>query len=198
VNRWAEDAMRDITKIIEFWLNDVGEDRWFVSEPDLDDRIRRGFQALWEDARAGGLADWGATAEGTLAYLILTDQFSRNMFRGDPRAFATDVPARAMGRQGIARGFDLATPRPQRVFFYLPFEHSEEMADQHWSVALMEARMPEESGGFPLHARAHRAIIERFGRFPFRNAALGRESTPEERAFMEAGGYGAIVRELGG
>lgn len=184
-------------EVIRFWIDEVGEAGWFVSEPALDQRIRDRFTAAWDAALAGLLSDWCATAEGALAFLILTDQFPRNMFRGDARAFATDGLARDAGRVAIARGFDLATDPQCRVFFYLPFEHSEDMADQHWSVALMEERMPEEQDGYPLHARAHRAIIAKFGRFPFRNAALGRATTAEEQVFLSEGGYGAIVRSLG-
>lgn len=185
-------------EVIGFWVDEVGEDGWFVSDPALDQRICDRFMAAWDAALAGLLSDWCATAEGALAFLILTDQFPRNMFRGDARSFATDGLARDAARVAIARGFDLATDQQRRVFFYLPFEHSEEMADQHWSVALMEERMPNEGGGYPLHARAHRAIIAKFGRFPFRNAALGRVTTAEEQVFLNEGGYGAIVRSLGG
>jgi uncharacterized protein (DUF924 family) len=185
-------------EVIRFWIDEVGEAGWFVSDPALDGRIRDRFGGAWDAALAGHLSDWCATAEGALAFLILTDQFPRNMFRGDPRSFATDAMARDAARIAVARGFDLATPVARRVFFYLPFEHSEEMADQHWSVALMDERMPQEDDGYPLHARAHRAIIVRFGRFPFRNAALGRATTPEEQVFLDEGGYGAIVRSLRG
>lgn len=185
-------------EVIRFWIDEVGEAGWFTSDVALDQRIRDGFLSAWEEALAGRLAGWGASAQGALAFLILTDQFPRNMFRGDARAFATDGLARDAARVAIARGFDLTIPSPRRVFFYLPFEHSEEMADQHWSVALMEARMPDEADGYPLHARAHRAIIAKFGRFPFRNAALDRVTTAEEQAFLSDGGYGAIVRSMGG
>jgi uncharacterized protein (DUF924 family) len=190
--------MTSIGDVLDFWLTEIGEDGWFAVAAQVDEAIRARFLAAWEMARAGGLSGWAETAEGALAFLILTDQFPRNMFRGDPRAFASDAIARDVARVAIARGDDLAVPLPQRVFFYLPFEHSEEIADQHWSVALMDARTADSRDGYPLHARAHRAIIERFGRFPFRNAALSRATTPEEQAFLDEGGYGAIVRSLGG
>lgn len=185
-------------EVIRFWIDEVGEAGWFSSDAALDQRIHDGFLTTWEAALSGCLTHWCATAEGALAFLILTDQFPRNMFRGEARAFATDALARDAARVAIARGFDLATEPPRRVFFYLPFEHSEEMADHHWAVALMEERMPEAHDGYPLHARAHRMIIAKFGRFPFRNAALGRVSSAEEQVFLNEGGYGAIVRSLGG
>ena len=186
-------------EVIRFWIDEVGEDGWFAVVPAVDQQIRDRFLPAWEEARAGRLTEWCETAEGALAFLILTDQFPRNMFRGDPRAFATDEAARNAARQAIARGFDLTVDQPRRTFFYLPFEHSEDMADQHWSVALMEVRTPgDEADDYPVHARTHREIIRRFGRFPFRNAALGRVSTAEEEAFLAAGGYGALVKEMAG
>jgi uncharacterized protein (DUF924 family) len=188
--------MASATDVIDYWLNDVGQDGWYSTDPKVDDEIRKRFLPLWQKAEAGGLQDWLATREGTLAYLIVTDQFSRNMFRGDGRAFATDGLARAAARDAIARNHDLDTAEPERVFFYMPFEHSEHIADQDWSVALMTQRLPKTGAGFGLHARAHREIILRFGRFPFRNAALGRDSSPAEQDFLDNGGYGALVRKV--
>lgn len=184
-------------EVLDFWLREIGPEGWYVAVPDVDARIARRFLDLWRQTKDGGLGDWCATAEGALAFLIVTDQFSRNMFRADGKSFATDEQARGAARVAIARGFDLALPEPQRVFFYMPFEHSEALADQDWSVALMEARMSGSDGAeFAHHARVHREVIRRFGRFPYRNAALGRETTEAERAFLEAGGYGAMVREM--
>ena len=121
---------------------------------------------------------------------ILTDQFPRNMFRRDPRAFATDALALRLADAAIAAGHDMATPEPARQFFYLPFEHSESLADQDRAIALFAERMPGEN---LRHARLHRDAIAAFGRFPWRNAALGRTSTPAEQALLDAGGYGALV-----
>lgn len=180
--------------VVDFWLNEVGEDGWYSS--DADAAIRDRFGAAWQAAHDAGKPPWTETPQDTLASVILLDQFPRNLFRGDPRAFATDAMARALVRDAIARGHDMDTPRPQRVFYYMPIEHSEEMADQDEALRLIEERMPGSE--YVVHARAHREIIRRFGRFPFRNAALGRDSTPEETAFMEGGGYGAIVREMKG
>lgn len=184
-------------EVVRFWVDEVGEAGWFVAQPDLDARIVARFLAAWQAARDGRLAGWCTAPEGALAYVILTDQFPRNMFRGDARAFSTDAAARTAARTAAAKGIDLRVPEPQRAFLYLPFEHSEHMADQDWCIALMQNRLPQTGGGFLLHARAHREMIRRFGRFPFRNAALGRASTPEEEVFLAAGGYGALVREMG-
>ncbi|WP_255435688.1 DUF924 family protein [Paracoccus sp. S1E-3] len=176
-------------QINAFWLDEVGEKRWYKSDPDLDRTIRDRFGATWE--QADSLAtDWTSSAEGALAMLILTDQFPRNMFRGNARSFATDKLARRIADQAIAAGFDIATPEPARQFFYLPFMHSEEMGDQNRAVTLFEDRMP---GDNLRHAHLHREVIRRFGRFPWRNDPLGRETTPQERAFLDAGGYGALV-----
>jgi uncharacterized protein (DUF924 family) len=188
-------ARRD--EVLEFWLTTVGPKGWYLADDQVDAEIRRRFLPLWEEARDGGLTDWWATPPGTLAFLIVTDQFARNLFRGDGRAFATDAAARAAARRAIALGQDLKVKEPERVFFYMPFEHSEAVADQDWSVELTAARI-DPGTDYLLHARAHREIIHRFGRFPFRNAALGRVSTPGEEAFLKGGGYGAVMRELGG
>lgn len=181
--------MTKIAEINSYWLDEVGPKGWYEQSDAVDQTIRNRFMADWENARTLA-ADWSDTPEGALAALILTDQFPRNMFRGDARSFATDGLARHIAEQAIARGFDLATPEPQRQFFYLPYEHSEDLADQDRSVALFAERMPGES---LLHAKAHRDTIATFGRFPWRNEALGRTPTPQETQVMQAGGYGAVV-----
>lgn len=183
-------------EIVRYWLDEVGEDGWYSAVDAVDQAIRDRFGAIWEQARAGGLAEWCQTPQGALAYLIVTDQFPRNMFRGDPRAFATDAAARAAARIAVGKGLDLAVKEPERVFFYMPFEHSEVLEDQDFGVDLMERNLPMSGSGYAIHGHAHREIIRRFGRFPFRNAALGRDSTPAEQEFMAAGGYGAILRAL--
>ena len=132
-----------------------------------------------------------------LAYLLLTDQFPRNMFRDEGRAFASDPLARHVATFAWHKKIDLGIDPPLRQFFYLPLMHSESIVDQDRCVALFKARMPDAANNL-LHARAHREVIRRFGRFPYRNAALGRQTTPEEQAFLDGGSYGAIVRELGG
>ncbi|WP_022703480.1 DUF924 family protein [Pseudorhodobacter ferrugineus] len=186
--------MSDPVTVLTFWLETVGPKGWYEVNADVDAEITAQFGDLWQSAHDGALDHWIDGTTGTLAFLILTDQFPRNMFRGDPRAFATDPCARAAARIALAQNWDLDAPTPERQFFYLPFEHSEDLADQALAVYCFSTRM--ENPESALHARAHKAIIQRFGRFPFRNAALGRSSSPEELAFMENGGYGAIVRDL--
>ncbi|MGC9368730.1 MAG: DUF924 family protein [Paracoccaceae bacterium] len=182
--------------VIAFWLDEVGPERWYASDEALDARIRERFGGLWEKARAGGLHDWLTSPRGMLAYLILTDQFPRNMFRGEARAFATDARARAEAKLAIDHGFDMRVPEPERQFFYLPLIHSECLTDQDRCVRLMLTRMPETGAANLLHAKAHREVIRRFGRFPFRNEALSRNSSAEERSFVAEGGYGRTVERL--
>lgn len=188
--------MSETANVLDFWLNEVGPAGWYVVDPAIDAEIGVQFAALWREAETGGHLHWTAGPRGALAYLILTDQFPRNMFRGEPRAFATDGRARAAADAAIAAGLDFATAEPERQFFYLPFMHSETLADQDRCIALVTAGLPATGAGTLRHARAHRAVIARFGRFPYRNAALGRATTAAEADFLAAGGYGAILREL--
>ena len=188
--------MSTVDEVIEFWVNDVGPKGWYAADPDLDARIRDRFGLLWEKARDGRLERWAACARGALAYIIVTDQFPRNMFRDDGRAFATDDLARRVAARACHLGYDCQTPEPQRQFFYLPLMHSESQMDQDRAVRMFLLRMPETGATNLLHARAHRAVIREFGRFPYRNAALGRDSSPREEAFLERGGYGAAVAAL--
>ncbi|HWL58161.1 MAG TPA: DUF924 family protein [Paracoccus sp. (in: a-proteobacteria)] len=176
-------------EINRFWLDEVGEKGWYTRSDALDQQIRDRYMASWTEADSIA-RDWARTPAGALAALILTDQFPRNMFREDPRAFATDDLARSIADQAIGAGHDLKTPAPGRQFFYLPFEHSEDLADQERAVELFAEFMPGEN---LRHAELHRDTIARFGRFPWRNAALGRTPTEAERRVMEAGGYGALV-----
>ncbi|MDO5605013.1 MAG: DUF924 family protein [Paracoccus sp. (in: a-proteobacteria)] len=176
-------------EISRFWLDEVGSEQWYRSTPELDAECRRRFLDAWKDA--GRLAaDWAGDAAGALAALILTDQLPRNMFRDDPRSFATDKLARSVADGAIGRGFDRDTPEPARQFFYMPFMHSEDLGDQSRAIQLFEQNMP---GDNLRHARLHRDVIRAFGRFPWRNEVLGRESLPAERDFLAAGGYGALV-----
>ncbi|THD84201.1 DUF924 domain-containing protein [Aliigemmobacter aestuarii] len=188
--------MSDPVEVLDFWLGEVGPEGWYAGGDDLDALIRDRFADLWQAAHDGGLNHWVDRTVGTLAFLILTDQFPRNMWRGSDRAFATDPLARAAARRAVAEGWDMGAPEPERQFFYLPFEHSEDMDDQATAVDLIGARMPETGAETLLHARAHAEIIRRFGRFPFRNAALGRETTAAEKDFMEQGGYATVVNGL--
>ncbi|MGB3314741.1 MAG: DUF924 family protein [Albidovulum sp.] len=188
--------MSEPDAVIDFWLHEIGPKGWYVASDDVDAEIRARFGAEWQAAHAGEREFWCNGPRGTLAYLILTDQFSRNLFRGRPEAFATDASALAAASMAIDKGYDLQIAEPERVFFYMPFEHSEDMADQNRSVDLVERCLPETKSGYLVHAEAHREIIRRFRRFPFRNAALGRKSSAEEEEFLRDGGYGAIVRAL--
>ncbi|QUS35530.1 DUF924 family protein [Falsirhodobacter algicola] len=188
--------MDDPQSVLEFWLGEVSPEAWYVADPDLDDEVRERFGDLWEAALQGGLEHWPNGTVGTLAYLIVCDQFSRNIWRGRARAFATDPQARAAARRALDHGWDMAAPEPERGFFYLPFEHSEYPDDQALSVHLFRERMPETGAESLLHAEAHEAIIHRFGRFPFRNAALGRDMTLEEQEFMDQGGYAGFVERF--
>ncbi|PYE85797.1 DUF924 family protein [Pseudoroseicyclus aestuarii] len=178
-----------------WWIEEIGPEGWYKGGEALDSRIREQWLDLWQEAEGGGLGHWLVDAQGTLSYLILTDQLPRNMFRGTGQAFATDARARAAAKMGLERDWDQRFDGLGRQFFYMPLEHSESLIDQDRAVALFEARLSEPPD-YLHHARAHRAVIRQFGRFPFRNEALGRETTPEEAAWIEAGGYGAEVERI--
>jgi uncharacterized protein (DUF924 family) len=172
-------------QVLAFW-RDAGSDKWFKKDTAFDDAIRQRFLETYEAAAAGALSGWDATPEGALALLIVLDQFPRNIFRGSPRTYAADPVARAVADRALARGFDQQVPVDQRQFFYLPFEHSEALADQDRSCALCRATGDAELVKW---AELHADIIRRFGRFPHRNAVLGRTTTPEEQAFLDSGGF---------
>jgi uncharacterized protein (DUF924 family) len=175
--------------ILSFWLS-AGPTQWFAAKPAFDEAIRLKFEATHHAAARGEYEDWQETAEGTLALLILLDQFPRNLYRRSGHAFATDPLARMVTRKAIAKGFDRQVEAQLRPFFYLPFEHSESLADQDEGVALCEALAREEGDEETLKwARLHREIIVRFGRFPHRNPPLGRPMTAEEQAFLDEGGF---------
>ena len=172
-------------EVVSFW-REAGPDRWFTKDSAFDDSIRERFLDTYEAAAAGKFSTWEQSAEGTLALLILLDQFPRNMFRGEARAFATDPLARAVAAGGIVRGFDAQVPADMRGFFCLPFEHSEDLADQERGIAFYKAI--GDADGLKW-AEVHADIIRRFGRFPRRNAVLGRTTTTEEQAFLDGGGF---------
>ena len=187
--------MSDPSESLDFWLGEIGPEGWYAGGAEVDATIRDRFGEIWQAAHDGGLEHWVEGTVGTLAYLILCDQFSRNMHRDTAKAFATDPQALAAAKQAVAEGWDLNAPEPERQFFYMPFGHSEDITDQDQAVALLSERMASDPE-MALHAQAHREIIIRFGRFPSRNAALGRETTPEEAEFLATGGYGAVVNAL--
>jgi uncharacterized protein (DUF924 family) len=171
-------------EVTAFWRT-AGPQKWFHKDAGFDRDIAARFLTIHEAAAAGRLSAWETTAEGAFALLLLLDQFPRNMFRGSARAFATDPLARAVADRAIAHGFDAAAPSAERNFFYLPFMHSETLADQERSLALAR----QADGGNEKYAQIHADIIRRFGRFPHRNALLGRATTPEEQAFLDVGGF---------
>ncbi|WP_224815114.1 DUF924 family protein [Hasllibacter sp. MH4015] len=185
--------MTDAAEVLEFWET-AGPEKWYAKDDDFDQAIRDRFMSAWQAAHDGTLDDWAVDANGALGLIILLDQFPRNMFRDDPRAFATDAMGRDVAGKMLAQGWDREIEGTMRQFAYMPFMHSEEMAHQDIAVDLMETRM--EEGNNDLHARVHREIIRRFGRFPYRNEALGRSTTEAEQAFLDDGGYGAILREM--
>ena len=187
--------MSDPIEILDFWLGEIGEGGWYAGGEEIDALIAARFLEVWQALNAGHLEHWVDGPGGTLAYLIVADQFARNLHRGSALAFANDARARVAARTALEAGWDMDAPEPERQFFYMPFEHSEDAADQALAVSLMDARMPSHPD-LALHACAHQAILARFGRFPFRNAALGRDSSAEESTFMAEGGYGAIVRAM--
>jgi uncharacterized protein (DUF924 family) len=170
--------------VVDFWRA-AGSDRWFAKDPAFDRHFRDLFLATHEAAARGDCGHWRATAIGALALLLLLDQFPRNAFRGTPRMYATDEMARAVAQSAVAVGQDWLVETQFQLFFYLPFGHSEDIADQERSVALA-GRLDDK-----LRARAehHRDIVRRFGRFPHRNPILGRAMTPDEQRYLDDGGY---------
>ncbi|SRR6056297_657535 len=181
--------------ILAFWLDEVGPKGWYEKDDAIDKAIRSRFMATWEELMEGSFGLWLTYPTGALAYVILADQFPRNMFRGEARAFASDEVARAAAKQSIHRGYDVRIDSPARQFFYLPLMHSENLCDQDRCVRLFKERMPDADNSL-LHARVHREVIRNFGRFPFRNGALSRRTTPTEQVFIDGGGYGATLREM--
>ena len=193
----AESSARECPEaILAFWFG-TGEERgerraaWFKKDTAFDDEIRSRFLVTYELAASGQLVDWNGLAQTCLALIVVLDQFPRNMFRGSPRAFAADALARETALYALEHGFDTAMKAVERQFIYLPLEHSEEIGYQRRCLALMQSlsEFPETSN---LHvwAEKHLAIIERFGRFPHRNAVLGRESTLDELEFLKSHGSG--------
>jgi uncharacterized protein (DUF924 family) len=184
-----------IDEILTFWFEDptgvMAKNRkaWFAKDPAFDQAIRDRFLPTYEQAAVGQLDDWQETAPGILALILVLDQFPRNLFRGEPRSFATDGKALDLAQTAIARGLDQQLPLIQRWFVYMPLMHSEDLAVQHQAVDVFRqfADDPETQSSYP-YAIKHRDVIEQFGRFPHRNAILGRENTPAETAFLKQPG----------
>lgn len=191
--------MKQASDLLTMWFAGVDQPdtaplmkRWFGSDPQSDAQLQRDFGPLLAEAEAGGLQSWEAEPESMLALVVLLDQFSRNLHRGSGQAFANDPRARDLAAQAIEKGWDQRFSPLERMFFYLPFEHSESLADQNRCVELFEALNREQSNDFFAntldYARRHRDVIARFGRFPHRNQRLGRSSTPAEEAFLQTPG----------
>ncbi len=178
---WGMEA----AQVVDFW-REAGADKWFARDDVFDGEFRQGFLQAHHAAARGECEDWMDDAEGALALLILLDQFPRNCFRGSAHSYATDGLARRYARRALASGLDMQVESALRLFFYLPFEHSEAMADQEESMRLFERLGDAE---LIHYARLHHGLIARFGRFPHRNAALGRESTQAELDYLAAGGF---------
>ena len=171
----------EIQDLLDFWYSERISARWFASTPALDDEIRARFEGLWQRGRAGQLATWEASPEGALALAIVLDQLPLNMFRGQPGAFSTEQQAVTVTKAAIQNGFAALLPQERVAFLFMPLMHSENLADQDLSVECFRGAGLENNVRFAEH---HRGIVRRFGRFPHRNALLGRVSTPEELAYL--------------
>lgn len=177
-----KEAKDTIAGVIDFCFVEGSARRWFVKDPAFDAEVFSRLSSLHGAAVAGDFDSWRGTAAGCLALCILLDQAPRNLFRGDPRSYASDAAARAVTRHALDRGLDLGLPQEQRMFLYLPLEHSEDLTDQEDCIGLMGPL--DENPEWRDYAVRHRDIIARFGRFPHRNAILGRTSTPQEAEFL--------------
>lgn len=177
-------VLREAGAVLAFW-REAGPSMWFAKDPAFDRRFRERFADLHAKAAQGGLRDWLAAPESALALVLLLDQYPRNSFRGTARMYATDVAARAAASAAIAAGHDRVVEPALQVFFYLPFGHSEDIADQDRAVEFCR-RLGEPHLS---HAEHHREIIRRFGRFPHRNLILGRTMRLEEQKYLDEGGY---------
>lgn len=185
-----------VDEILEFWFGspqsvDYGKERsfWFTKKPEFDRELSDRFLSTYEQATAGKLDSWEDLPQSCLALLLLLDQFPRNIFRGTPKSFATDAKALAIANNAVAKGFDQYLLPVQRWFIYLPFEHSENIIDQQRCVDLFATLKDDPESAKPLdYALRHKAVIERFGRFPHRNKILGRETTPAEAEFLKQPG----------
>jgi uncharacterized protein (DUF924 family) len=172
-------------EILRFW-REAGRDRWYRRDDAFDAQVRERYLELWREAAAGGLSSWEASDDGALALTIMLDQFPRNMFRDDALTYFSDELARDVAERAIARGVDARIDPALKEFLYMPFMHSEQMPDQLRCIELFRRTENAENLGY---AERHADIIRRFGRFPHRNRILGRSTTSEEQAFLDAGGF---------
>jgi uncharacterized protein (DUF924 family) len=174
-----------IDDIVRFWFEELTPKDWYRKDQALDTEIERRFGAIYAELKSGVPANWLTTPKGWLAAIIVLDQFPRNLFREDRRAFATDAEALALSKRAIAAGIDMKLMPEERAFLYMPFQHSEDAADQARSIELFTALGIPSNLDF---AQRHKAIIDRFGRFPHRNGVLGRASTEDESEFLRQPG----------
>lgn len=173
----------DYQEVLEFWFSEKAKPLWFRSTPEFDAELRNRYLTTWQAAAAGQLGDWCDTPEGALALVIVLDQFPLNIFRGKPESFSTEAQSRNVAAAAIDKGWDRQIEKSRLAFLYLPFMHSEDLADQDRSVVLFEEAGLQDNLRF---ARHHRELIRRFGRFPHRNVILGRTSSDEELAYLDS------------
>jgi len=179
----------ELEDVLRYWVHEIGAARWYESDAGADAEIRNRFEGLWRRAGDGDCDHWLLTPRGALALMIVLDQFPRNMFRGLATAYRTDSRALRIAKQAIGRGHDKVTPEPERQFFYLPLMHSEGLSDQERCIRLIKLGMPQTGVEHLEHARRHREVIRKFGRFPSRNLPLGRHDTEAEMHYRADGGY---------
>ena len=182
--------------ILNFWLDEVGPNCWYSSDDSLDGLIEQNFKETFEYILSGGNSLWLTYPSGALAYIIVLDQFSKNIFRGSKKSFAADRIALAASKQSIKYEFDLKISEPARQFFYLPLMHSENLYDQEKCIRQILQKLPLSGHNLLKHARAHRELIRSYGRFPNRNSQLGRANTHFEQEYFEHGGYQAVLSRV--
>jgi uncharacterized protein (DUF924 family) len=175
-------STKAVDEIVQFWFEELTPEDWYRKDPSIDAQIRTRFGGIYDTLKSDVPEIWLSTPRGCLATILVLDQFPRNMFRDDTRAFATDARALALAKRAIAKGVDMRLTPDQRAFIYMPFQHSEDRADQARSIELFTALGNKLNLDFAVR---HKEIIDRFGRFPHRNATLGRASTEEETAFLK-------------
>ena len=182
--------------ILNFWLDEVGPNFWYSSDDSLDDLIEQKFKETLENILSGGHSLWLTYPSGALAYIIVLDQFSRNIFRGNKSSFAADRIAMSASKQSIKYEFVLKINEPARQFFYMPLMHSENLYDQEKCIRQILQKLPSSGHGLLKHARAHRELIRSYGRFPGRNSQLGRSTTLSEQEYFDHGGYQALLSRI--
>ena len=182
--------------ILNFWLDEVGPNFWYSSDDSLDDLIEQKFKETLENILLGGHSLWLTYPSGALAYIIVLDQFSRNIFRGSKSSFAADRIAMSASKQSIKYEFDLKINEPARQFFYMPLMHSENLYDQEKCIRQILQKLPSSGHALLKHARAHRELIRSYGRFPSRNSQLGRSTTLSEQEYFDHGGYQALLSRI--